>query len=128
MLRIQSICHLGQDATINVVNGKSVINFSAAYSERFKNQDGSEVNNTIWLSCAYWTDKTNIASYLKKGIQIFLEGKPDVKIYNNKQGQQIPQLHVRVSGIKLLSSKDEQSKPQEQQRTEDTKEVDDLPF
>ena len=36
MIRISVIGRLGQDATVNNVNGKNVINFSVAYSEKFK--------------------------------------------------------------------------------------------
>jgi len=116
MLKLQTICRLGQDAIVNQVNGKNVINFNAAYSEKYKNQDGTEVNNTTWLNCAYWVDRTTIASYLKKGIQIYLEGKPDVRIYTNKQGQPVGQIQLKVTYIKLLSSndKDEQANPQQQ--------------
>jgi single-strand DNA-binding protein len=119
MLKLQSICRLGQDAVVNNVNGRTVINFSAAYSEKYKNSDGIEVSNTTWISCAYWVEKTSIAAYLKKGLQIYLEGKPEARIYTNNQGNTVPQLNVRVSYIKLLSDKKEQ---QEQEP------VDDLPF
>lgn len=109
MLRIQTIVRLGQDALVNNVNGKKVINFTAAFSEKYRNQEGAEVNNTVWIGCAYWTEKINIANYLKKGVQIFVEGKPEVKIYTNKQGQSVPQLNIRVSNIQLLSSSNNNS-------------------
>ena len=77
MIRISVIGRLGQDATVNNVNEKTVINFSMAYSEKFKNQQGQDVDRTTWVSCAYWTDKTNVANYLKKGTLIYMEGKPE---------------------------------------------------
>lgn len=111
MLRVQTICRLGQDAIVNNTNGKTVINFNAAYSEKYKNHEGQEVVNTTWINCAYWTDKTGIAQYLKKGNQVYLEGKPEVRVYTNKEGMSVPQLAVRVSMVKLLAS------PQPQQQT-----------
>jgi single-strand DNA-binding protein len=114
MLRLTSIVRLGQDATVNYVNGKNVINFTAAYSEKYKNQEGVEVNNVVWISCAYWTEKINLANYLRKGVQILIEGKPEAKIYTNKQGQSIPQLNVRVSNIQLLGSSNNQNNQQPQ--------------
>jgi len=50
MIRISVIGRLGQDAVVNNVNGKTVINFSMAYSEKFKKQDGQEVDKTTWIS------------------------------------------------------------------------------
>jgi len=109
MIRISVIGRLGQDAVVNDVNGKTVINFSMAYSEKFKNQQGQDVDKTTWVSCAYWTDKLNVANYLKKGTLIYMEGKPEAKTYlNDKNKETVAQLHSRVSNIQLLSSsKDE---------------------
>ena len=112
MINLSVIGHLGQDATVGNVNGKTVINFTLAHSEKFKNKDGVEETNTIWISCAYWTDKTNLAPYLKKGTQIYLEGKPEAKIYTNKNNQSIPQLHVRITFVQLLSKPQEKDEPQ----------------
>ena len=105
MIRISVIGRLGQDATVNNVNGKTVINFSMAYSEKFKNQQGEDVDKTTWVSCAYWTEKLNVANYLKKGTLVYVEGKPEAKSYQNtKTNETVPQLHCRVSTIQLLSS------------------------
>ena len=105
MIRISVIGRLGQDATVNNVNEKTVINFSMAYSEKFKNQQGQEVDKTTWVSCAYWTDKTTVANYLKKGTLIYMEGKPEAKTYlNDKTKETVAQLHARVTSLQLLSS------------------------
>ncbi len=101
---MQVIGHLGQDATVNNVNGKSVINFSVAHSEKYKNKEGVEVNKSTWVSAAYWTDRTAIASYLKKGTQVYLEGVPEARTYTNKNNETLPQLNIRVISLNLLSS------------------------
>jgi single-strand DNA-binding protein len=109
MIRISVIGRLGQDAVVNTVNGKTVINFSMAYSEKFKNQQGEDVDKTTWVSCAYWTERTAVATYLKKGTLIYMEGKPEAKTYlNDKTKETVAQLHARVTSLQLLSSnKDE---------------------
>ena len=105
MIKLQVIGHLGQDATVNNVNGKTVINFSVAHSEKFKNKEGAEVNKSVWVSCAYWTEKINVANYLKKGTSVYLEGKPEVKTYLDKNsGNTLPQLTMRVISLQLISS------------------------
>jgi single-strand DNA-binding protein len=104
MIKMQVIGHLGQDATVNNVNGKSVINFSVAHSEKYKNKDGVDVNKSIWVSSAYWTDRINVAMYLKKGTQVYLEGVPDARTYTNKNNETLPQLSLRVTSLSLLSS------------------------
>lgn len=128
MLKIQMIGRLGQDSVVNNVNGKTVVNFSVAHSEKYKNNQGGEVNKTTWVSCAYWTDKLNIANYLKKGTLVFLEGKPEVKTYNDKNtGNILPQLTMRVISVQLLSSAN--GPVEEKQNVNDFSEpADDMPF
>lgn len=101
---MQVIGYLGQDATVNTVNGKTVINFSVAHSEKYKNKDGIEVDKSVWVSAAYWTDRVNVAMYLKKGTQVYLEGSPEAKTYTNKNNEVIPQLQIRIASLNLLSS------------------------
>ena len=101
---MQVIGHLGQDATVNTVNGKTVINFSVAHSEKYKNKDGIEVDKSVWVSAAYWTDRVNVGMYLKKGTQVYLEGTPEAKTYTNKNNEVIPQLQIKVVSLNLLSS------------------------
>jgi single-strand DNA-binding protein len=104
MIKLQVIGHLGQDATVNTVNGKTVINFSVAHSEKYKNKDGVEVNKSTWVSAAYWTDRINVAMYLKKGTQVYVEGLPEAKTYTSKTNEMLPQLNLRVISLSLLSS------------------------
>lgn len=128
MLKIQLIGRLGQDSIVNDVNGKKVVNFSVAHTEKYKNNQGGEVNKTTWVSCAYWTDKLNIANYLKKGTSVYVEGKPEVKTYTDKNtGNILPQLSMRVSSIQLLASQN--SNNEEKQNNVDLiEQTDDMPF
>lgn len=108
MIKMQVIGHLGQDATVNQVNGKNVINFSVAHSEKYKNAQGVEMNKTTWVSCSYWVDRVAVAQYLKKGTQVYVEGQPDVKTYEASDRSTRANLTLRVFSIQLLGSKDRQ--------------------
>lgn len=107
MIKLLAIGHLGKDATTNQVNGKNVINFTVAHTEKFKDNAGNAMEKTIWVSCAYWTDKTAIAPYLLKGTQVFVEGTPEVKMYQKNDGSQGADLTVRVFSVQLLGGKKE---------------------
>ncbi len=106
MIKLQVIGHLGKDASLNLVNGKNVINFTIAHSERYTSQ-GQQVERTTWVDCSYWTDKTAIVPYLKKGGQVFVEGAPDVRSYQKQDGTQGATLTLRVNNIQLLGAKPE---------------------
>jgi len=102
MIKLQVIGYLGKDCTMNTVNGKNVINFNIAHSEKYKDAQGTPKERTIWVECAYWTDKTGIAPYLKKGTQVYAEGFPDVRTFTTQEGKQGAALSLRILNVQLL--------------------------
>ena len=102
MIKLQVIGNLGKDCIVKEVNGKTVINFSVAHSERFKDSQGNQKERTTWVECAYWTDKTAVAQYLTKGRTVFAEGTPEADAYTNKEGQVAATLRMRVQTVQLL--------------------------
>lgn len=105
MIKLQVIGNLGKDCVTNTVNGKNVINFNVAHTEKFKDAQGNQKDKTIWVDCAYWTDRTGIAPYLKKGTQVYAEGTPEVKTYPKNDGTTGVSLTLRVSNVQLLGSR-----------------------
>jgi len=107
-LKLEIIGNLGSDAVVRDVNNSKAISFSVAHSEKYKNAQGVEVENTTWVNCTIWKyqgQSVEIAKYLKKGTMVAVEGFPSVRGYQNQQGQIGASMECRVSFIKLLSSK-----------------------
>ncbi len=111
MLTLTLVGHLGKDATINESNGKKVINFSVAHSEKYKDGNGTPVTKTIWVECAKWGEFTTIAQYLKKGTLVAVTGRPEVQAYKNSQGTPSASMRCTVANIELLGSKKEDAIP-----------------
>ncbi|RNI39802.1 single-stranded DNA-binding protein [Hanamia caeni] len=107
MIKLQIIGHLGSDCTTNEVNGRTVINFPVAHSEKYKDSQGNQVEKTTWVKCAYWTERPAIAQYLKKGQLVYAEGNPEAEGYLNKENQNAASLKMNVFRIQLLGSKNE---------------------
>ena len=105
MIKLQVIGSLGKDCIVKEINGKNVINFSVANTERYKDAQGVLKEKTTWVECAYWTDRTAIAPYLLKGQQVYVEGTPEADAYLNKENQPAATLRMRVQNIQLLGSK-----------------------
>src|SRR5579862_5922526 len=105
MIKLQVIGNLGKDCVTNAVNGKNVINFNVAHTEKFKDAQGNQKDKTIWVDCAYWTDRTGIAPYLKKGTQVYVEGTPEVRTYPKNDGTTGASLTLRVFSVQLLGNK-----------------------
>jgi single-strand DNA-binding protein len=105
MIKLQVIGNLGKDCVTNAVNGKNVINFSVAHTEKFRDAQGNQKDKTIWVDCAYWTEKTGIAPYLKKGTQVYAEGTPELRTYPKNDGTTGVSLTLRVQSVQLLGSR-----------------------
>jgi single-strand DNA-binding protein len=102
MIKLQIVGNLGKDCIVNEVNGKKVINFSVAHTEKYKDSTGTPREKTTWVECAYWTDRTAISQYLSKGKMVYAEGSPDADAYTKKDGQPGATLRMRVQSIQLL--------------------------
>lgn len=107
MIKLQAIGHLGKDAIVNNVNGKNVINFTVAHTEKYKDAQGVQKDKTVWVDCAYWTDRTAIAPYLKKGTQVFVDGIPDVRSYTTQDGRNGATLVLKVATVQLLGGRND---------------------
>ena len=109
MIKMQVIGNLGKDCIVNTVNGKNVINFTVAHTEKYRDSSGNNQEKTTWVDCAYWTDKTAIAPYLQKGTQVFVEGAPEVRSFTRNDGTAGASLTLRVREVQLLGRKGENS-------------------
>jgi len=125
--------NLGKDPEVRRLDdGRAVVNFSLATSESYKNKAGERVTNTEWHNIVLWTPLAEIAeSYLKKGSQVYIEGKISNRSYDDKDGVKKYISEVVGREIKLLGRAPEKQeteieKPQSQEQK--LSNDDDLPF
>ena len=80
--------HLGKDAETKFTpGGISVSRFSLATNRRTKDQQTGEWKDvTDWHNIVMWRTE-NVANYLLKGKQIYLEGRIENRSYDDKEGQ-----------------------------------------
>lgn len=105
MIKLQVIGNLGKDCVVNTVNGKNVINFTVAHTEKYRDSQGNNQEKTTWVDCAYWTDKTAISPYLTKGKQVYVEGTPEARSFQRNDGTPGSSLSLRVREIQLLGGR-----------------------
>ena len=101
MLVIETCGFLGNDAEIKEFNGKRYISFNVAASDRHKDANGTVVSRTTWVSCLKLGDGA-LATYLKKGTQVFIRGDLSTKIFTNANGAQVG-INCHVRELQLLS-------------------------
>lgn len=97
--------HLGKDAETKFTpSGASVTNFTLATSRRWKDQQSGEwKEETDWHRIVYWRAE-NVANYLLKGKQVYLEGRLQTRSYEDKDGKKVYVTEVVCEDLILLSS------------------------
>jgi single-strand DNA-binding protein len=80
--------HLGKDAETKFTpSGVSKSTFSIATSRRWKDQQSGEwKEETDWHNIVLWRSE-NLANYLLKGKQVYVEGRLHSRSYEDKEGQ-----------------------------------------
>lgn len=105
MIEFFMIGNLGADAVMNTANGKTYINFNICHSEQWKNRDGNKETKKQWVDCSYISDSEELLGMLKKGVQVYVKGSPEVKMHLPKNSDPIAVQYLRVSKIEVLSKK-----------------------
>ena len=100
MIKLQIVGNLGKDCILKEVNGKNVINFSVAHTEKFKDSTGSS-KRTNYLGRIVLTGQTErlLRLILKKGRWYYAEGSPEAEAYTNKENMPAATLRMRVRDI-----------------------------
>lgn len=97
---------LGRDAeTKQISEGRWVINFNVASTEKWIDAQGEKQEKTTWVRCAYWVNSVRVAEYLKKGTRVVVVGR-EIKAhaYSTDGGQPAAQLELTVRELELGGS------------------------
>ncbi len=97
--------NLGKDPEIRTTaNGMTVATFSLATAERAKDSTGNWVDKTEWHNLvAFQRTAEIIRDYVKKGTQIFVEGKLQTRSWDDKEsGQKKYRTEILVNELTLL--------------------------
>lgn len=125
------IGRLGKDPELKAFEGnRKVANFSIATTEKYTDKAGNKQEITDWHNIAIWGPQADIASkYLKKGMQVYLEGRLKNRSWEDKDGVKKYITEVLVDNFRMLDSKkdgDNSSMPNEYTSNDEI--ADDLPF
>ena len=123
--------NLGQDPEVrHTANNNAITNISIATSESWKDKNtGQMQSKTEWTKVVFFGKLAEIAGeYLRKGSQVYVEGKLQTRKWQDKQGQDRYTTEVVVDGfqgtLQMLGSKVEkptqQNEPAQQQTQPET--------
>ena len=106
---IRLIGNVGADPDIRYTrNGKTMASISVATTENWKNADGQWESKTEWHRIkAFGYPAEYIAEYVKKGMQVYVEGSMTYGRYEDKEGITRYTAEVKPRKIKILGRKSE---------------------
>jgi single-strand DNA-binding protein len=109
------IGHLGRDAeTAYTASQVAVTKFSVATNRRWKDQQTGEwKEETNWTNVVLWRGE-NVAPYLTKGKQIYVEGRIQTRSYDDKEGKKVWTTDVIADEVILLGGRGEGGPPAEE--------------
>ncbi len=101
------IGRLGKDPeTRYMPNGEAVTNATLATSENWKDKSGEKQEKTEWHNLVFYRRLAEIAGeYLKKGSQVYVEGKLQTRKWQTKEGQDRYTTEIIVNEMTMLGGK-----------------------
>lgn len=106
------IGNLGADPEVRYLSdGSAVANVSIATTETWKDKTtGEKQEKTEWVRIIFFRKLAEIVGeYLKKGMQIYVEGKLQTRKWTDKEGIERYSTEIIASDMKMLGSKRDSS-------------------
>jgi len=100
--------NVGQDPeTRYMPNGKAVTNLRVATSESWKDkQSGEQREQTEWHSIVMYDRLAEIAAeYLRKGSQVYIEGKLRTRKWQDKEGRDRYTTEIQANEMQMLGGR-----------------------
>ncbi len=100
--------NVGKDPEIRATQGgMTIATFSLATADRQKDQQGNWQDKTEWHNLVAFARTAEVVrDYVKKGTQLFIEGKIQTRSWDDKEsGQKKHRTEILVNELTLLGSK-----------------------
>jgi single-strand DNA-binding protein len=99
--------HLGKDPEMRYMpSGEAVASVSLATTDKWKDKSGEKQEKTEWHNLTFFGRQAEIAGeYLRKGSQIYVEGRITTEKWQTKEGQDRYTTKIIVQQMQMLGSK-----------------------
>ena len=100
--------HLGADPEIRYTQGQTAVcNLRIATNDRRKNQEGEWVEQTEWHRVVtFGKTAENCGQYLKKGRQVFVEGRIRTNKWQDQEGKDRYTTEILAQNVQFIGGRD----------------------
>jgi len=112
------IGNVGRDPEIRYAGGQGnpgetapkVASFTLATSERYRDRNGNQHENTEWHNIVAWRGLADLVEkYVKKGTQLYVEGSLRTRSWIDQTGSKRFTTEIQAENIQLLSRRNDNS-------------------
>jgi len=111
--KVLLIGNVGRDPEVRYLEGSAgaqnatkVASFTLATTERYRDRNGELRENTEWHNIVAWRNSADLAEkFIRKGMQIYIEGKLRTRSWTDQQGVKKFTTEVVVDNIQLLGKR-----------------------
>lgn len=102
-----------------MTNGEAVTNLSLATSETWKDKNGEKQEKTEWHNLTFYKRLAEVVGeYVKKGSQIYVEGKISTRKWQDKEGKDRYTTEIICHELQMLGDKKADSEPKQQAKSD----------
>lgn len=134
LCKVTIIGRLARDPEMRYTpGGRAVTSFSVPVNRNYTTQDGERREETEWFRVSAWGNLAEVCNnYLRKGSQVYVEGRLSTRSFVGQDGEKRFSLEVTANEMQMLGDR-----PQDGERPvgvgagkgdSDEIEADDLPF
>jgi len=101
------IGNLGKDPDVRYMpSGDAITNITLATTDNWKDKNGEKQERTEWHRVAFFGKLAEIAGeYLKKGSQVYVEGRLQTRKWQDKDGQDRYTTEIVADRMQMLGSR-----------------------
>ncbi len=109
--KVMLIGNVGKDPEVRHLEGGSVVaRLSLATTERYRDKSGEMQEQTEWHNIVCWRSLAErCEKYVKKGSQLFIEGRLRSRSWEDKSGQMKYTVEIVADTMQILGRKQDDS-------------------
>ena len=85
-------------------SGQQLTSISLAVGRKYTNNEGTEVDGTQWFNVTVWAQRADfVVNYVKKGMQLYVEGRISGRAYQTESGENRASLDVNAFEVQIFN-------------------------
>lgn len=103
MQKLSVIGNLGNDAEVRArEDGSKFVTFKVADTSKWTDLKGVVHESTQWISCVLNGDGGKLLQYLKKGVKVYVDGRPSYRVYSSEKERAVKcGVDIAVNSVEL---------------------------